>query len=117
LLSLIGIGGVGKTRLAKEAIAGLRRSFRDGVCFVDLTALQDEALLEQVVRDSVPGASGATSLVSQLADLNLLLVLDNCEHVCDALGSEVHRGHHPVDLRGIDGGSWICRRFTRELPT
>jgi non-specific serine/threonine protein kinase len=89
LLSLIGIGGVGKTRLAKEAIAVLRRSFRDGVCFVDLTALQDEALLEQVVRDSVPGASGATSLVSQLADLNLLLVLDNCEHVCDALGSLV----------------------------
>ncbi|HEX4252599.1 MAG TPA: LuxR C-terminal-related transcriptional regulator [Pseudonocardia sp.] len=86
LVSIVGIGGVGKTRLAKEAIGRVRRSFRDGVYFVDFTSVRDEALLEQVVRDSVPGAPSVGTLIDQLTDRTLLLVLDNCEHVLDRLG-------------------------------
>ena len=90
LVTLTGFGGVGKTRLALKVATELRRAFEDGVCFVPLGALgQGEA-----VPDEIAGALGlhgrttdtATgSVVEHLRQRRLLLVLDNCEHVVDAV--------------------------------
>jgi predicted ATPase/DNA-binding CsgD family transcriptional regulator len=89
LVSLIGVGGVGKTRLALHVTADVRRAFADGVWLADLAALLDEALVSQ----TVAGALGIRDesaqwpvalLCDYLVDKQLLLVLDNCEHLRDA---------------------------------
>ena len=90
LVTLTGIGGVGKTRLALRAAAGLRRAFRDGVWLVQLDQLRDEALVAQAVTGALglkdrAGYSPAAALAAYLADRQLLLVLDNCEHLVDAV--------------------------------
>jgi len=89
LVTLTGIGGVGKTRLALRAAAGLRRAFRDGVWLVQLDQLRDEALVAQAVAGALglkdrAGYAPAAALADYLADRQLLLVLDNCEHLVDA---------------------------------
>ncbi|MCL2533505.1 MAG: protein kinase [Nocardiaceae bacterium] len=95
LVTLTGIGGVGKTRLALRAAAELRRGFGDGVCLVELGGLRDDSVLVDVVAAAlglrnrlVPSATAAAALLEQLvtflAGRHLLLVLDNCEHVIDA---------------------------------
>ena len=89
LVTLTGVGGVGKTRLALRAAAGLRRAFRDGVWLVQLDQVRDEALVAQAVAGALglqdqAGYSPAASLAEYLAGRQLLLVLDNCEHVVDA---------------------------------
>jgi predicted ATPase/DNA-binding NarL/FixJ family response regulator len=89
LVTLTGVGGVGKTRLALRAAAGVRRAFRDGVWLVRLDQLRDEALVAQAVAGALglqdrAGYSPAGSLAEYLAGRQLLLVLDNCEHLVDA---------------------------------
>ncbi|MGY1636765.1 ATP-binding protein [Geodermatophilus sp. SYSU D00742] len=89
LVTLVGPGGVGKTRLALRAAAESGRSFPDGVALADLTAVADPALAAaQVaaafdVRDST-GRWLPASLAEVLGERRLLLVLDNCEHLRDA---------------------------------
>ncbi|SMD27169.1 ATP-binding protein [Kibdelosporangium aridum] len=88
LLTLTGVGGVGKTRLALRVASGVRRAFTDGVWLVELAALQDRTLLEQTVADAVgvrdrSARSPLEVLVGYLRDRQLLLVLDNCEHLAD----------------------------------
>ncbi|HEV2372771.1 MAG TPA: NB-ARC domain-containing protein [Streptosporangiaceae bacterium] len=90
LVTLTGVGGVGKTRLALRAAAGLRRAFRDGVWLVQLDQLRDEALVTQAVAETLglddrAGHALATTLTDYLAGRELLLVLDNCEHLVDAV--------------------------------
>ena len=90
LVTLTGIGGAGKTRLALRAAAGLRRAFRDGVWLVRLDQLRDPALVAQAVAGALglqdrAGYSPAASLAEYLAGRQLLLVLDNCEHLVDAV--------------------------------
>lgn len=89
LVTLTGIGGVGKTRLALRAAAEMLRGFGDGVCLVELGELQDASLL----LDMVAAALGlrnrsprplADVMVESLVSRRLLLVLDNCEHLIDA---------------------------------
>ena len=89
LVTLTGTGGAGKTRLALRAAAGLRRAFRDGVWLVQLELLRDPALVAQVVARKLglqdrAGYAPAASLAEFLAGRQLLLVLDNCEHLVDA---------------------------------
>ena len=89
LVTLTGVGGVGKTRLALRAAAGLRRAFGDGVWLVQLDQLRDEALVAQAVAGALGLQSRASDtpeapLAGYLADRQLLLVLDNCEHLVDA---------------------------------
>jgi predicted ATPase/DNA-binding NarL/FixJ family response regulator len=89
LVTLTGVGGVGKTRLALRAATGLRRAFRDGVWLVQLDQLRDQALVAQAVAGTLglqdrAGYAPAASLAEYLSGRQLLLVLDNCEHLVDA---------------------------------
>ncbi|HEX8509659.1 MAG TPA: LuxR C-terminal-related transcriptional regulator [Propionibacteriaceae bacterium] len=89
LVSLVGPGGVGKTRLAVRAAMDLQRGFANGAWWVDLAEIRDAAFVPNAVvaaldlRDQA-GTQPMQLLVSFLRDSELLLVLDNCEHVLDA---------------------------------
>jgi predicted ATPase/DNA-binding CsgD family transcriptional regulator len=89
LVTLTGVGGVGKTRLALRVAADLQRAFSDGAWLVELAPLDDSALVAQTVATTI-GVRDQTArwqvavLADHLTDKQLLLVLDNCEHLLDA---------------------------------
>jgi non-specific serine/threonine protein kinase len=89
LLTLTGVAGVGKTRLALRVAAQAREVFPDGVWLVELATLTDGNLLPQTLADVLGirdqlHAPSVRMLADHLADKQLLLVLDNCEHLVDA---------------------------------
>jgi predicted ATPase len=89
LVTLTGVGGVGKTRLALEVAAHLADEFPDGVWFFDLAAVADPAVVPDAVAAVLgiiqqPGKSVADSIAAALEGRVRLLVFDNCEHVLDA---------------------------------
>ncbi|MBA4376894.1 MAG: hypothetical protein C0401_12085 [Anaerolinea sp.] len=86
LLTILGPGGMGKSHLALEAAAAQSRSFRDGAAFVSLAPLSSTEYLASTIADalSVPLSSPADpgeQLVHALRDSDLLIVLDNFEHL------------------------------------
>ncbi|REH38012.1 non-specific serine/threonine protein kinase [Kutzneria buriramensis] len=99
LLTLTGMAGVGKTRLAVRVATQLRDAFPDGVWLVELAAVSDDTLLAESladvlgVRDLQGHRCCAMAMLSDyLADKKLLLLLDNCEHLlasCAALTSRL----------------------------
>jgi predicted ATPase/DNA-binding winged helix-turn-helix (wHTH) protein len=96
LLTLTGIGGCGKTRLAIELARRLTPRYPDGVRFVDLAPFDSpDRVPSEVARAAgVAGESVrpiADALASQLATRRMLLVLDNCEHLLDACATLVER--------------------------
>lgn len=104
-VTLTGIGGVGKTRLALRVAAELQPGYRDGVWLVELGELYDEALLIDVVAEvfdvrNSAGRSLAESVVDFLAPRQLLVVLDNCEQIVAAVAQLADRLlRHCPDLR------------------
>ena len=89
LVTLTGPGGTGKTRLAQEVARGNDQRFPDGVAFVELAPIRDQALvLLTIARALGVEETGDTPIVNLLAaaigDKRLLLVLDNLEHVAAA---------------------------------
>ncbi len=95
LVTLTGVGGVGKTRLVMEVAAAALPHFRDGVWFVDLAAVYDAAAVADAVASMLGIAPQADTPVAQtlidaLANQQLLLVLDNCEHVVGAAAELAH---------------------------
>jgi predicted ATPase/class 3 adenylate cyclase len=92
LVTLRGPGGVGKTRLAVEAAAGLVDEFPDGIWLVDLSTTDDPELVTTIVAETLEvrdmgGLGGrplSEVLTDYVSDQRMLLVLDNCEHVLDA---------------------------------
>lgn len=89
LVTLTGVGGVGKTRLALRVARDVRRVFADGVYLIELAALKDPALLPHSVVDALGIAEQSTRppmtvLVDHLRHRHVLLVLDNCEHLLEA---------------------------------
>ena len=96
LVTLTGVGGVGKTRLAIHVAAGLGAEFPDGLWLAELAPLIDAALVPSSVASaigaSVAGGLEATDAVCRfLSQRRALLVLDNCEHVVDAAARLVDR--------------------------
>lgn len=86
LVTIMGVGGVGKTRLALRAAFQAQGAFPDGVWLVELASLQTEELLAQAVVSALGIRDQASrwtteSLAEHIADKQLLLVLDNCEHL------------------------------------
>jgi predicted ATPase/class 3 adenylate cyclase len=95
LLTLSGIGGVGKTRLSLQVAAEVIANYPDGVWFVELAPIGDARLVPQAVATVLgvreePGRSIQDALLQHVRDRSLLLVLDNCEHVIDACAALVH---------------------------
>jgi predicted ATPase/DNA-binding NarL/FixJ family response regulator len=99
MVTLTGVGGVGKTRLAQRVAAEVRRSFADGVWFIDLSVVRDPArasedgadpeLLAQLIAFELgvlkQSLGAPLELLSDhLCDRRALLVLDNCEHLLPA---------------------------------
>src|SRR6185503_18645769 len=89
LVTLVGPGGVGKTRLALRSASDLRRGIPDGAWMVELASLQDPELVAKAVmtalglRDEL-SRWPVSRLIEYVKSKQLLLVLDNCEHLLDA---------------------------------
>ena len=89
LVTLTGSGGAGKTRLSLQVAANRIDDHEQGVWFVELAPLRDGALVPQTVAavlgvGEVPGEPLLRTLVSACRERDMLLVLDNCEHLIDA---------------------------------
>jgi predicted ATPase/transcriptional regulator with XRE-family HTH domain len=94
LLTLTGVGGVGKTRLALETAASLVEAFPDGVWLAELAPLADPSVLAQFIAGAlgipeIPGRSVDSAIVDYLRIRQTLLVLDNCEHLVEACAALV----------------------------
>ena len=86
LLTLVGAGGIGKTRLALQVATRLSASFPDGIHMIELAALSDPQLVPQAIASVLNirtdrDVSLTSFLKSTLADRHILLLLDTCEHV------------------------------------
>ncbi|OBF91059.1 cyclase [Mycobacterium sp. 852002-51163_SCH5372311] len=89
LVTLTGVGGVGKTRLALEVAARLASEFADGVWVFELAAVTDPAAVPDAVAavlgvNQQPSKTVSESIAAALEGRIRLLVFDNCEHVLDA---------------------------------
>jgi hypothetical protein len=117
LVTITGSGGVGKTRLAIQVAEALMPNFRDGIWWVELAGISVTALSEKRRAEARPGRKRATSgadpvpqavakalrvpespslplldgVIDHLSDKQLLLVLDNCEHLIEACAAFVER--------------------------
>jgi predicted ATPase/DNA-binding CsgD family transcriptional regulator len=94
-LTLCGPGGIGKTRLATRLGWQLADEFPDGVWLVELAATSDPALAPRQVATALgigeePGRPAAATLADALRGRDLLLILDTCEHLVDAIADLVH---------------------------
>ena len=94
LVTLAGVGGVGKTRLAWEVATQLADEFVDGVWVFELAAVTDPAAVPDAVAAVLgitqqPGKSVSESVASALEGRSRLLVFDNCEHVVDSVADLV----------------------------
>lgn len=95
LLSIVGAGGVGKTTVGLAVAAHAVESYADGVWFVELAPLKDPALVPSAIATTLGFRAQSASLLAALCeflrDQELLLVLDSCEHLIDAVAACAHR--------------------------
>ncbi|WP_113701385.1 helix-turn-helix transcriptional regulator [Nonomuraea lactucae] len=85
-VTLTGVGGVGKTRLALRVALDMAREYRGGVWFVELAAVENPDMLAQIVIEALEIRDHSLSspmevLVEHLRDKQALVILDNCEHL------------------------------------
>ncbi len=88
LVTLTGAGGAGKTRLAVHVAADLAGEFGDGVCYVDLAPITHPDVVPVTAARALglpdqPGRSTVDTLLRHLRDREMLLLLDNCEHLLE----------------------------------
>jgi predicted ATPase/class 3 adenylate cyclase len=86
LVTLLGMGGIGKSRLSMQLAADILDDFPDGVWFVELAALTDPTSVPQAVASTLgvkeeAGRPVTDALTKYVRDLQLLIILDNCEQV------------------------------------
>lgn len=95
LVTLLGAGGTGKTRLALQIAADLIEEFPDGVWFAPLAALQDPNLVAQAVAECLPisirGKDPLAAIVDNYEEARALIIVDNCEHLDRAPGEFVNQ--------------------------
>jgi predicted ATPase/class 3 adenylate cyclase len=89
LVTLVGPGGTGKTRLSLQVAADLLNQFPYGVWFIELAPLTDPSLIPQTILSAIgiadqPGMTPLELLLDYFQDKKALIVLDNCEHLLDA---------------------------------
>lgn len=92
LVTLLGMGGTGKTRLASAVAAEVAHEFADGAWFVDLVPASGADVAEAIATAmglQLAGTDLIASLANLLADRELLVVLDNCEHITDDVADVV----------------------------
>lgn len=102
MVTLVGAGGTGKTRLALAAAARVQEAFADGVRWADLSTVTREGLLSGVVAGAMgvpqsPGEDSSVALARHVERKTALLVLDNCEHV-------------------VEECAWLCDHLLRASP-
>ena len=134
-MTLTGVGGVGKTRLATEVAARLADEFPDGVWFFELAAVTDPAAVPDAVAAVLgitqqPGKTVSESVAAALEGRVRLLVFDNCEHVLDAAADLIEAilaqsatvtdpGHQPRRIggrrRAVVAGALAGRRRGNRL--
>ena len=96
LMTLTGAGGSGKTRLALEVARDLIEAYLDGVWLVELAPLSEKEMVPKAVAEALgvperPAEPLSDTLVDVLGDKQLLLVVDNCEHLVEATANLVDR--------------------------
>ena len=95
LLTLLGMGGLGKTRLSLQIGTSVMEQYPDGVWFIDLQTIRDDSLVATEtarvlgVRDE-PGRPLVQTLIAHLKTRKLMLILDNCEQVIDTCANLVN---------------------------
>jgi predicted ATPase/DNA-binding winged helix-turn-helix (wHTH) protein len=116
LVTLVGPGGIGKTRLALELALAARDDFPDGIIFIDLSVIRDSALAQQRIAtalgidlkgDLPPGEQ----IARRLKPRTMLIILDNCEHVLDSvapLAELILQEHSPVRLLATSREAFAC---------
>ncbi|MGT2435992.1 ATP-binding protein [Bradyrhizobium betae] len=104
-VTIVGPAGVGKTSLAVAAARELTERFNDGVCFVDLAAINDAQLVCAAIASALGSAAGVIDLLVGIVDAvrskNMLLILDNCEHVLTTSALVAEHMHLAVPEIGI----------------
>ena len=106
LLTLLGMGGMGKTRLSLQIAADVMDDFPDGAWFIDLAPVRDRALVPNEVAQVLniaeeAGRSLIQTLCAHLKSRKLVLVLDNCEHLvsaCASLANDLLRGTSTIKI-------------------
>jgi len=117
LVTLIGPGGVGKSRLAIQVARGMRTAFPDGAFLVQLSYLRDPDLLVSTVAAALglpehTAPARVEALLPHLRDKRLLLILDTCEHLVDTCATFAD-----ALLRGADGPRLLATsRQTLDIP-
>ena len=117
MVTLIGVAGVGKTRLALQVAAEVNQDFPDGVWFVELAPVSDPTAVPDAFATALgvtvePGLSPVASIARALTGRRLLVVLDNCEHVLDAAADLVDT----VLMRGSTASFLATSREALRLP-
>jgi predicted ATPase/DNA-binding winged helix-turn-helix (wHTH) protein len=129
LVSLLGMGGTGKTRLARAAAGRVLDRFPDGMWFVDLVPARDErsvlAAISEAPGGALPAGETRAETSGQLARLvgtrRALLVLDNCEHVRDEVAMTVdhlltHTTHLHVLVTSREPMGLVDERWVQVVP-
>ena len=113
LVTLVGPAGVGKTTIAVAAARRLQEAFPDGVCFIDLSLIQDDQLVPTLVASAL-GARGNPvdiigGIVEFIANRKKLILLDNCEHVLSGVRALIPR------ILGSNSGTLILTTSRERL--
>ena len=121
LVTLLGPAGAGKTRLSIEVGFNTVGRWPDGVWFVDLAPLSagevaPNAIADAVNAPSAPGNDALADLLVHLADRSLLLVLDNCEHLVEAIAHLVHELLRRCPRLGVLATSLVPLGLLGEKP-